>query len=295
LGARESQQVQAPAVHDRIISSFCEERLTPRFPTLYPAPVKALCFLLALTASLGLAQTEKKNPFENNAQAAEAGRGIFRIYCSPCHGIRAEGGRGPDLTRGVYSAGERDADLLEVISKGVPGTEMPSFSVSLGDENIFRVITYLRSATRRDAEKVTGDALAGERLFWGKGACGQCHRVGTRGGRMGPDLTRVGRSRSLQYLRESVVSPNADLTPGYATITVVTRDGKKIAGVQRGFDNFSAQLMDPRENYYSFLKSDVTSVTREYRSLMPETYAKLFSPSELNDLVAYLTGLGARQ
>jgi putative heme-binding domain-containing protein len=256
--------------------------------------VKFFWLLLMLTAPLTLAQTVRQNPFLNDPQAVEAGRGIFRVYCSPCHGIHAEGGRGPDLTRGVYSAGEQDADLLNVISTGVPGTEMPSFSVGLGDDNIWRVIVYLRSATRRDAEKATGDADAGEKLFWGKGACGQCHRVGARGGRMGPDLTRAGRSRSLRYLRESVVSPNADLTPGFATITVVTRDGKKIAGVQRGYDNFSAQLMDSKENYYSFFKSDVTSITREFRSLMPDSYGKLFSPSELDNLVAYLSRLGVQ-
>jgi putative heme-binding domain-containing protein len=261
---------------------------------LYAACVISLWLLFTLTAGLAMAQAEPQNPFKNDPQAAEAGRGIFRIYCSPCHGIRAEGGKGPDLTRGVYSAGERDVDLLAVISNGVPGTEMPSFSVGLGDENIWRVVSYLRSATRRDAEKVTGESANGEKLFWGKGACGQCHRVGTRGGRMGPDLTRVGRTRSLHYLRESVVSPNADLTAGYNTITVVTHDGKKIVGVQRGFDNFSAQLMDAQENYYSFMKSDVTSVKREFRSLMPEGYGKVFSASELNDLVAYMAGLGSK-
>ena len=172
---------------------------------------------------------------------------------------------------------------------------MPSFSVGLGDENIWRVVTYLRSATRRDVEKATGEAASGEKLFWGKGGCGQCHRVGSRGGRMGPDLTRIGRTRSLHYLRESVISPNADLTPGYATITVVTRDGKKIAGVQRGYDNFSAQLMDSEENYYSFLKSDVTSITREFRSLMPDGYGKLFSASEVDDMVAYMSRLRSRE
>jgi putative heme-binding domain-containing protein len=267
--------------------------LTPAAQTLYPSPVKILWFLLALTAPLAMAQTARRNPFQNDAQSVEAGRGIFRVYCSPCHGIRAEGGRGPDLTRGVYSAGDQDSDLHQVISAGVLGTEMPSFSVGLGDENIWRVITYLRSATRRDVEKASGDAASGEKLFWGKGGCGQCHRVGSQGGRMGPDLTRIGRTRSLRYLRESVLSPNADLTPGYAAITVVTRDGKKIAGVQRGYDNFSAQLMDARENYYSFLKSDVASITREFRSLMPDSYGKLFSPSELDDVVAYMTSLGA--
>jgi putative heme-binding domain-containing protein len=257
--------------------------------------VKTLWFLFALTAGLAMAQPEAQNPFKSDPQAAEAGRGIFRIYCSPCHGIRAEGGRGPDLTRGTYSAGERDADLHGVISKGVPGTEMPSFAVGLGDENIWRVVSYIRSTTRHDAEKVTGDPAAGEKLFWGKGGCGSCHRVGPRGGRLGPDLTRAGRTRSLEYLRDSVINPNADLTPGYATITVVTKDGKKIVGVQRGYDNFSAQLMDAKENYYSFQRSEVASISRDFLSLMPGTYGKMFSSSELNDLVAYLAGLGAKR
>src|SRR5258708_5977649 len=256
--------------------------------------VKSLCLMFVLFADLALAQTEPRNPFQNDRQAVEAGRGAFRIYCSPCHGIRAEGGRGPDLTRGVYSAGETDADLFNVISNGVPGTEMPSFSLGLGDENTWRVVSYLRSVTGRDSEKVTGNPASGEKLFWGKGGCGGCHRVATRGGRMGPDLTRIGRTRSLKYLRDSVISPDADLTPGYNTITVVTRAGKKIVGVQRGFDNFSAQLMDAQENYYSFLKSEASSVKREFRSLMPDGYGKLFTKAELDDLVAYLAGLNAK-
>jgi len=109
---------------------------------------------------------------------------------------------------------------------------------------------------------------------------------------MGPDLSLAGRSRSLNYLRESVVAPGADVTPGYATITVVTRDGRTISGVERGLDNFSAMLMDAQENLHSFFKDDVRSVKREPRSLMPDAYGKLFTPAELDDLVAYLHSLG---
>ena len=257
--------------------------------------MKSFVSLFVLLTGLAPAQTAPQNPFRNDPQAVEAGRGAFRIYCTPCHGIRAEGGRGPDLTRGVYSAGETDAALFDVISNGVPGTEMPSFSLGLGDENTWRVVSYLRSVTRRDVEKVSGNPAAGEKLFWGKGGCVACHRVGMRGGRMGPDLTRAGRTRSLQYLRDSVISPDADLTPGFYTITVVTRAGKKIVGVQRGFDNFSAQLMDAQENYYSFMKSEVSSVKREFRSIMPDGYGKMFTKAELDDLVAYLTTLGTKQ
>ena len=246
--------------------------------------------MLFALSSVAVAQTGT-NPFAGDSQAVEAGRGIFRIYCSPCHGIRAEGGRGPDLTLGVYSAGEADADLLRVISRGVPGTEMPAFADALGVENAWRVIAYVRSVARKDAKVLSGDAANGEKLFWRNGDCGQCHRVGGRGGRLGPDLTRAGRQRSAAYLRESVVSPNADITPGYATILVETRDGRKIAGVQKSFDNFSAQLMDVRERIHSFRRSEVASLRREFRSLMPGTYGKMFSPAELDDLVAYLVTL----
>src|SRR6185436_402711 len=128
--------------------------------------VKSLVSLLVLFAGVALAQQEPQNPFKNDPQAPEAGRGTFRIYCSPCHGIRADGGRGPDLTRGVYAAGESDAAIFGVISNGVPGTEMPAFSAPLGDENIWRMVSYLRSATRRNTEQAPGDAASGEKLFW---------------------------------------------------------------------------------------------------------------------------------
>jgi alcohol dehydrogenase (cytochrome c) len=151
-------------------------------------------------------------------------------------------------------------------------------------------VTYIRSISRRDTAPPVGNASAGESLFWGKAACGKCHMVASRGGRLGPDLTRAGRTRSAGYLRESVVAPDADVTPGYATISVTTRDGRNITGVQKAYDNFSAQLMDVSERFHSFLRSDTQSMTREQRSLMP-SYAKTLTATEIDDVVAYLASL----
>lgn len=233
----------------------------------------------------------KKNPFAGDAKAVGEGRILFRGSCGTCHGIKAEGGRGPDLTLGTYSVGDADGDLFNVVSNGAAGTEMPEFGSRLEEESIWRLVTYIRSVARHEPPPKLGSVEAGQKLFWEKGQCGQCHRVQGRGGRMGPDLGSVGRQRSLAYLKESLLDPNADLTPGYATVTVVTRDGRNIVGVQRGFDNFSAQLMDVGENIYSFLKSDVTSMKREFRSLMPDNYRRLFSDGEINDLLAYMVSL----
>ncbi|MBI3209500.1 MAG: c-type cytochrome [Candidatus Solibacter usitatus] len=245
---------------------------------------KVLLFALTLPALLSA-----QNRIVGNAAEAEAGRGLFRIVCAPCHGIQAKGGRGPDLTTGVFNSGNRDEDLFRVISQGVSGTEMPGYGVRFGTDNIWRFVAYLRSATNRRAVASVGNATAGEKLFWSKGACGQCHRVGQRGGPMGPDLTRAGRKRSYEYLRAALTDPNAELTTGYYKITVVTRDGKTISGVQKGFDNFSAQLMTVDGVIHSFLRENVQSCEREYVSLMPSY--KSWSETELNDIVAFLVTL----
>ena len=88
-----------------------------------------------------------------------------------------------------------------------------------------------------------------------------------------------GKKRVLVF----VVAYNAEST--------ISRDGKKIVGVQRNFDNFSAQFVDLSGKYYSFEREDVISMTREPRSLMPSTYGQLLSETEVNDLLAYLSSL----
>src|SRR5437899_9656138 len=106
------------------------------------------------------------NPLAGDSQAAETGRWTFRVLCAPCHGIHAGGGRGPDLTRGVYSVGDKDVDLFNVISNGAPDSEMRPYQ-GLGDDNIWRIIAYLRSTvSSRTAGKISGNPAPGETLFW---------------------------------------------------------------------------------------------------------------------------------
>jgi putative heme-binding domain-containing protein len=249
--------------------------------------VKPGCLFL-LSAGVIIAQ---ENPLHGNKDAIEAGRGMFRIYCSPCHGIGAQGGRGPDLTLGTYSGGNSDASLFKVISEGVQGTEMPAYSERFDVSGIWRLVAYVRSVGGAPTTPLEGDRASGEKLYWGKGGCGACHRIGNRGSRIGPDLTNAGRQRSLAYLRESVVEPNAHLTPGYYTVAVVTRDGQRIQGVQKNYDSFSAQLMDAGEKFHSFWREEVSSMERRFSSLMPSDYGKRFTAEELNDLLAFLAGL----
>ena len=248
---------------------------------------------LAITSAACVAQTQQ-NPLAGDPGAIAGGGAAFRPYCTPCHGIKGEGGRGPDLTRGVYSTGDKDSDLYNVIASGMPGTEMAGFAADIKEEDIWRIVAFVRSLARHDVPALPGDRTAGEKLFWGKGACGGCHAVNGKGGWLGPELSRIGRERSLAFLRESVLTPNTDLRPEYATITAVKRDGTKIVGVG-SLDNFTVQITDMAGNYYSFSRVDLASCTREFKSLMPDNYSRSLKPAEIDDLIAYLVDLRGAQ
>ncbi len=246
--------------------------------------------LLLLACGVCAAQQERKNPYGSDPDAIEAGRGAFRIYCSPCHGIGGVGGRGPDLTVGVYSSGDTDGALLEVISEGISGTEMPGYEERMSPDSLWRMVSYVRSLARPTSESLPGDARAGKEIYWDKGGCAACHRINNKGGRLGPDLSRVGRSRSAAYLREALVKPGEAISPEYQRVTVVTGDGKRVVGIGLNYDNFSALVMDANEDFHSFLRSEVQSIERDYESLMPG-YGDTLSDSETDDLLAYLAGL----
>ena len=96
----------------------------------------------------------------------------------------------------MFTGGDQDADLFRVISNGVPGTEMTAYGERLSPDNIWRIVAFIRSTSGSES-KLAGDSSHGDALFWGKGACGNCHAVGTRGNQIGPDLTRIGRQRPV--------------------------------------------------------------------------------------------------
>jgi cytochrome c oxidase cbb3-type subunit III len=251
--------------------------------------------LLALAPPVCRAQPVT-NPFAGSAQAVEEGRKSFAISCAPCHGMTGEGAQGQveglrpaDLTTGTFKAGNRDADLFRVISKGVEGGGMPSFE-PLGTDRIWRLVTFVRTLSRSE-NSAAGNAARGEALFWGKGNCGRCHAVETRGTNLGPDLARGGRRVTPQRLKRSIVAPDEEIAAGFEIVTIVTRDGKTVSGLSRYYDDFSARLIDSSGNERTYLRDEVASMTLEMRSLMPGDYAKIFSGQELDDLVAYIMRL----
>jgi cytochrome c oxidase cbb3-type subunit III len=264
-------------------------------------------FIAAVPDSLISANQQEigvKNPLEGDAKEIKEGYSLFRYNCSLCHGSDARGGgKGPDLTQGRWVHGSTDSEIFQTITKGVPGTQMPPNDLS--DDETWAVIAYLRTVTQ-GTSATAGDAEAGKQTFLGKAACAQCHMIDGKGGRLGPDLSRIGAARSRQYLTDSIREPSKNLAeestdPNFAvpvvydTATVVTNDGRRVSGVAKNEDAFSLQLMDQGEKLHFFSKRDVKEVIHEQKSLMPAYDASMLSDKDLQNLVAYLGGLTRRR
>jgi cytochrome c oxidase cbb3-type subunit 3 len=254
---------------------------------------------------------QEKNPFAGDAKAAKLGEFQFRANCAFCHGLGARGGgRGPDLTRAQKRHGSSDADLFRTINEGVPGTAMPpngatQQGVGMTDEEIWQVISYIRSVEKKADATSIGNASHGKELFQGTAGCSTCHMIQGKGGRIGPDLSTAGSARSTEYLVESVRLPSKRLAQGiseamkefsqeYETVTVITVDGTKFMGVVLNEDHFTLQMMDTRENLHLFEKDKLKSFEKSRESLMPAYDQKMLSDKDLQDVVAYLLMVGAQ-
>src|SRR6202140_64752 len=207
----------------------------------------ALCAALLFVVAFA-ARAQDENPLAKDPNAAKLGEFEFRANCAFCHGLGARGGgRGPDLSRAQKRHGNSDADLFRTINEGVPGTAMPpngatQQGVGMTEEEIWLVISYIRSVQVKAPAQPAGNAAHGKELFNGSAACSTCHMIQGKGGRLGPDLSTTGSARSTEYLVESVRSPSRRLAQGiseamkefsqeYETVTVVTAAGKNPVGV----------------------------------------------------------------
>jgi putative heme-binding domain-containing protein len=227
-----------------------------------------------------------KNPHLGNKASIQGGLALYRVRCGDCHGLDARGYRGPDLT--ALLGGMPDERLFRTIRSGVQGTEMPPSEMP--DDDLLMIIAYLRNLGGvGPAEKPRGNVDSGAQLFASQ--CASCHRVGERGGRLGPDLSRVGAARSQSALVREIRTPSEWMPPGFEPVTLVFKDGQKIRGLKKNEDVFSIQVMDTRERIQGYLKSSLQEVIYEQTSLMPEYGPDRLTDAQLNDVVGYLSTL----
>jgi putative heme-binding domain-containing protein len=218
------------------------------------------------------------------------GERYFERQCSRCHGFDAKGNDetgAPDLT-GRLSRASSNVGIYNILREGIAGTAMLPVPTDLPESQVWQLVAYIDSLSTDPTNVVlNGIAEAGRDLFSGKGDCDSCHMVNGRGGRHGPDLSRVGERRSPEELLSDITDPHLDVAPRWWTIKVTGADGVPREGLRMNEDSFSLRIMDDDSNLWSFPKNQIESYERSQDSTMP-SYAQSLTDEEVDDLVAFL-------
>src|SRR4051812_17791646 len=266
-----------------------------RLPRLSAALFVAVLFASAAAAQ-GAAQT---HPGDYAPPDIAYGSRLYDAQCTTCHGANGDGVGGVDLRSGKFRNAVTDQDLVRVITTGIPGTGMQAFRFDPSE--ISGIVAYLRNMNTFDRGSIkAGDAARGRAVVDGKGTCARCHRVGTQGSRVAPDLTDIGAVRSAGSLLRSLIDPSSQMMPinrpvrvasgaGRGAFPLLRRltdptskimpinrrvraapaDGKVINGRRLNEDTYSVQLIDDQERLVSLVKGDLREYTILTASPMP--------------------------
>ncbi len=103
-----------------------------------------------------IAETPKKlNPYTGDEEKIAEGRKLYLKWnCYGCHGTMGGGGMGAPLLDEQWLYGGDDASVLESIKEGTPGG-MPSLKDRLTEDEIWKIIAYVRSYYKGDPSKVS--------------------------------------------------------------------------------------------------------------------------------------------
>lgn len=135
----------------------------------------------------------------------------------------------------------------------------------------------------------SGEIHRGHEVFHSKAAaCFACHALGYRGGRVGPDLSRIGRVRTRQDLLEAIIYPSASLVRSYEPFLVVTKDGVQHTGIlaDQAADRIVLQCNATERNVLH--RDEIDSIVPSSVSIMPAGIDKQLSRQQLADLMAFL-------
>jgi putative membrane-bound dehydrogenase-like protein len=138
----------------------------------------------------------------------------------------------------------------------------------------------------------SGVPSRGKTVFFAeKNRCITCHRIGSEGGQIGPDLTAIGRIRTEKDILESIVFPSSSLAREFEPYTILLNDGRLMSGIVVHETNDTLHIQQAEGKPQVVARRDIESVVPSTISIMPQGLDKPISKQDLADLVAYLRSL----
>ncbi|MFY7912547.1 MAG: DUF7133 domain-containing protein [Emticicia sp.] len=119
--------------------------------------------------------------------------------------------------------------------------------------------------------------------------CVRCHNMGSEGGSVGPNLSKIGGTLSREQILQALIEPSARLSPGYGTVSLKLKDGQEVTGTLAK-ENAEELVITTSDAEPLVIPVSRIAKRENMPSSMPPM-GTLLSKREIRDVVEFLSGL----
>jgi len=173
----------------------------------------------------------------------------------------------------------------------------PSIITPLGIAGGVLLLAISVNATQtpdRAARQATLTAAGGGNKALGKPifekVCANCHKFGTVGKEIGPELTAIAATRKRPEIIESMLFPSKIIADQYKPELIQTKDGDIVTGlvIKENARAVTLVTSDHPEKPVEVLKSQIQARKKSSVSAMPEGLLDTYSNDQVLGLIAFL-------
>jgi putative heme-binding domain-containing protein len=117
--------------------------------------------------------------------------------------------------------------------------------------------------------------------------CASCHRIGSTGHAVGPDLVSV-QNKSPADLLIAILDPSREAQPNFIAYNVITAQGAVYSGIIAAESAASVTLRRAEGKEDKILRNQIEEIASTGKSLMPEGLEKDIPPDQMADLIAFI-------
>lgn len=158
------------------------------------------------------------------------------------------------------------------------------------DNRIKRLGNVVQSA---QILSLTGDSARGKKVFFETSgvSCKNCHRIGSEGKEIGPELTAIAKKYDRAQLLESLLEPSKRIDPKYVTYLAETSTGQQLTGILVKKDGDEVVIRDAQDKLVQIPAGQIEQLVPQRQSLMPDLLLRDMTAQQVADLLSYLNTL----
>jgi quinoprotein glucose dehydrogenase len=151
--------------------------------------------------------------------------------------------------------------------------------------------------TVRQLVLTKGDPRRGKSIYLSaKGLnCVNCHKLEGVGGQVGPDLTRLWETATIEKIMESIIEPSKEIKEGFQSFKLTTKNGQTFNGLKVVDKPAEVVLRDAEGKDVRVARNDIDELVALKTSLMPDNAVAQLSFDQFIDLVAFLKSRDAQE